>query len=106
MAVPLAEREWLRPKEAAEYLGISLSTLYNWRRKGLVRFYRMGPRAVGVRLGELAMIAEPDEAGTEAPNRVGLADRLWALNEEMRKRYGMLPDSTPVIREARDRHTV
>ncbi len=105
MAIPLTEREWLRPKEAAEYLGISLSTLYSWKRKGLVRFYRMGPRAVGLRRGDIDMLARIDTAGERGARRT-IAEELWELNEEMRRKYGILPDSTPVIRGTRDTHRV
>ncbi len=100
MATPLAEREWLRPREAAAYLGVSLSTLYSWRRRGLVRFYRMGPRAVVVRREELDALAT--RAGPESEGDGGLAAHLRALNDSMRAKYGATGDSVAVIREARE----
>jgi len=102
MAIPLTEREWLRPKEAAEYLGVSLSTLYSWKRKGLVRFYRMGPRAVGLRRHELEELGDgrPSREPYVVSDRMVREVREW--NERMRRKYGLLPDSTPTIRKERD----
>jgi len=48
MVYRAVEREWLRPREAAAHLGISLSTLYAWRSRGLVQFHRIGPLAVAL----------------------------------------------------------
>jgi excisionase family DNA binding protein len=102
MARNTAERFWLRPREAAEHLGISISTLYAWRKKGLVRFHRIGPRAVALRRGELDELAAREAPpSTRAFGRESL-DRLWAVNEELRRRHGVLSDSVPVIRAARD----
>jgi len=106
MATRLSEREWLRPKEAAEYLGISLSTLYAWRRKGIVQFYRMGPRVLGVRRTELEAVAQPDQPKPYGVVTAEMVRRVQAFNEKMRRKYGILPDSTPIVREERDRHTV
>jgi len=102
MAQNTTERVWLRPREAAEHLGISLSTLYAWRKKGLVRFHRIGPRAVALRRSEL------DDLGGKqsgpSPTALGREslDRLWAVNDELRRRHGVLSDSVPVIRAARE----
>ena len=104
VAVPLTEREWLRPKEAAEYLGIALSTLYSWRRKGIVRFHRMGPRAVGLRRDELDAAAATGQPDHGRVLSVETVRRLVEHNERLRRKYGILPDSTSVIREARDSH--
>ena len=103
MATSLSEREWLRPKEAAEYLGISLSTLYNWRKKGIVRFYRMGPRVTGLRRGELAALAQTDQAEPMGVLTREVVDEITAFHEKMRRKYGVQPDSAPFIREERDR---
>jgi excisionase family DNA binding protein len=94
--------QWLRPREAAAHLGISLSTLYAWRKRGLVQFHRIGPRAVALRRDELDALATPT-----TPRHSGLisratVERLRALQEETRVRFGLLSDSVPVIRAARE----
>jgi len=38
--LPITEKVWLSPKEAAEYLGISVATLYRWKDMGKIRFYK------------------------------------------------------------------
>jgi len=97
MAETLADRDWLRPKQAAEYLGVSVSTLYNWRKKGLVRFHRIGPRAVALRRDELEGVAVPDgDAHMKDP-----WEALRALSDELYGKYGLLPDSTPQLRRDR-----
>ena len=101
MAQALGEREWLRPKQAAEYLGVSLSTLYNWRKKGLVRFHRIGPRAVALKRDELEGVAVPDGDAAAAP-RGDSAARCRALAERLHRKYGTMPDSTPLIRADRE----
>ena len=98
MAQALGEREWLRPKQAAEYLGVSLSTLYNWRKKGLIRFHRIGPRAVALRREELEGVVEPEgNADTGDP-----WEALRALSDELHEEHGLLPDSTPQLRRDRE----
>jgi excisionase family DNA binding protein len=106
MAQSTADRVWLRPREAAEHLGISLSTLYAWRKKGLVRFHRIGPRAVALRREELDGLPGPamaPDSGVISPQTV---ERLRALREETHGRYGVLSDSVPVIRAAREREAL
>jgi excisionase family DNA binding protein len=106
MTAPLTERKWLRPKEAAAFLGISLSTLYNWRRKGIVRFHRLGPRVVAVRREDLQNVGQSEPPKPEGVLTSETVRRLVELNERMRRKYGILPSSTPIIREERDRHNV
>ena len=98
-AVP---REWLRPKEAAEYLGVAVSTLYSWRKRNLVRFYRVGPRAVALRREELDALAQQIVPDSESDSRDTTPEVLAELNQSMRVKYGTLDDSTPVIRAARE----
>jgi len=38
--LPITEKVWLSPREAAEYLGISVATLYRWKDMGKIRFYK------------------------------------------------------------------
>ena len=33
---------YLKPKEAAEYLSVSVSTLYSLKGEGIVKFYKLG----------------------------------------------------------------
>jgi len=97
-----ADRVWLRPREAATHLGVSLSTLYAWRRQGLVRFHRIGPRAVALKRDELDALATPE--GPARPGTISreAIERLRALREATRSRFGLLSDSVPVIRAARE----
>jgi prophage regulatory protein len=48
-------RSILRPKEAAEYLGIGLSTLYRWanERPDFPKRIRLGPKTVGWLISDL-----------------------------------------------------
>jgi len=98
-AVP---QEWLRPREAAEYLGIAVSTLYSWRKRNLVRFYRVGPRAVALRRADLDALAQQIVPDSESDPRHVTPETLAELNRSMRVKYGALDDSTPVIRAARE----
>jgi excisionase family DNA binding protein len=36
------DREWLSPREAGEYLGVSAATLYRMAKSGKVRAYKLG----------------------------------------------------------------
>jgi len=103
MVQTTAERVWLRPREAAEHLGVSVSTLYAWRKKGIVRFHRIGPRAVALRRSELDALARPEGGPDWRPFGRESIDRLKAHVEAMRRKYGVLSDSTPFIRAERDR---
>ncbi|HJN17156.1 MAG TPA: helix-turn-helix domain-containing protein [Armatimonadota bacterium] len=100
MAQPIPEREWLRPKQAADYLGVSVSTLYGWRKRGLVKFYQIGPRAVALRRRELDELSDATPAGPP-PDDDGF-DAVIAINEALHTKYGLFSDSTPVIRRERD----
>ena len=95
-------RDWLRPKEAAEYLGVAVSTLYSWRKRNLVRFYRVGPRAVALRREELDALAQQTVSDSEGASAPTTPEMLAELNQSMRVKYGSLDDSTPVIRAARE----
>ena len=102
MAQNMADRVWLRPRQAAEHLGVSLSTLYAWRKRGLVRFHRLGPRAVALRRDELDALATSAAAPQAGLISGETVDRLRALQEETGRRFGVLSDSVPVIRAARE----
>lgn len=46
---------YLKPKEAAEYLSVSVSTLYTLKGEGVLRFYKLGGSI-------LLKVSELDEA--------------------------------------------
>jgi excisionase family DNA binding protein len=46
---------YLKPKEAAEYLSVSVSTLYTLKGEGIVKFYKLGGSI-------LLKVSELDEA--------------------------------------------
>ncbi|MGD9518194.1 MAG: helix-turn-helix transcriptional regulator [Armatimonadota bacterium] len=97
-----SSEKWLRPKEAATYLGISLSTLYSWRKRGIVRFYRLGPRVVALLREDLDRLASPALAEEEGPEAVDTISALRVLHQRMYERYGVTEESTGVIRQARE----
>lgn len=38
------EEEFLTAKEVSKLLGVSLVTLHNWKKKGMIKYYRFGSR--------------------------------------------------------------
>jgi excisionase family DNA binding protein len=36
------DKEWMTPREVAEYLKISLPTVYRWTREGIFKKYKAG----------------------------------------------------------------
>jgi excisionase family DNA binding protein len=59
MALPTAERNWLTPAEAAQYLRVAHSTIYRWARKGLLTLYRVGEGTTRLRRAEIEALARP-----------------------------------------------
>ena len=59
----------LRPKDAAQYLGISVGTLYRWAQEqpGFPQPIKIGPRTTGWRQADLdAWLDRQQEGGTAA----------------------------------------
>lgn len=52
-----AKKEFIPPKEAAAYLGLSLSTLYRLIRAGELQVYRLTPDAPRLKASELESFA-------------------------------------------------
>lgn len=58
------EIRYISRAKAAEMLGIDLSTLLTWGRKGIINSVRLGPKKVGYRLDEIVkLIKERKEYG-------------------------------------------
>lgn len=51
------DRKLITPKEAAEFLGVSLRTLWWWRIKGIIPAYRLSHGVVRFDIDELLKIA-------------------------------------------------
>lgn len=113
--------------QAAETLGVSVSTVWRWIRAGRLHAYRFGPKAIRLRTED---VRAAENAVERAPGRVSdsafrvFSDResamrpmtpderrrAWAalaaadaFREALSARRGgaLLPDSTPIIRAAR-----
>lgn len=37
----IKDKKYMKPKEAAEYMGVARSTIYNWEKKGLIKMHRI-----------------------------------------------------------------
>ena len=61
---PMADR-WMRPTEAAQYLGISTRTLYRMKDKGTIKFSYLGTsgRQARFRLSDLIRYMEQRSVG-------------------------------------------
>ena len=54
-------KEWpISTKELASYLGVTTKTIFNWRAKGRVPFWRINPRLIRYKLSEVeAALGKP-----------------------------------------------
>jgi len=77
MALLTAEREWLTPAEAAQYLRVAHSTIYRWARKGLLTLYRVGEGATRLRRAEIEALAKP--LGKKERPQVDISKRRAAV---------------------------
>ncbi|MBI4505056.1 MAG: helix-turn-helix domain-containing protein [Chloroflexi bacterium] len=131
MATAPLDMELLTVAEAAELLKVSAVTLRRWLRQGRLPAYRLGPRQVRVRRGDLAALLvrqQPAEVRQPAPEmRIATAleealrplsadeaerikrflEASRRLTEEMRlRREGKpLSPSWPLIRRAREQRS-
>ena len=110
--------------EAAALLRVAPSTIRRWIRQGTVPAYRIGPRRVALKRGELSALVSPTAETESAANdgvfiadgplrRLTLEERARALaaleraerhSQEIRARLGgrLFPPSWKVIAEMRD----
>lgn len=49
----MAEDRFLTMEEVGDLIGVDRSTIYNWKRKGLLPYYKLGKRAVRFKLTEI-----------------------------------------------------
>ncbi len=95
------DKRWLSPGEAAEYLGVAVSTLYRWRKEGRLQFYRLGARVSRIKREELDALAEPQSGGRTRAELEEWAEEAEALSQELYQKYGLSDDSAAFLREAR-----
>jgi excisionase family DNA binding protein len=119
------DAELLTIAEAAAVVKVGRSTVHRWLRDGRLRAYRVGPRAVRIRRGDLIRIMTPmhhaddtrkggEPHDSDLPTIRPLTDEQVtrqrralkesaALLEQMRQRRGGMPysESWPIIREER-----
>ncbi len=100
----ISDKRWLSPPEAAEYLGIAVSTLYRWRTEGRIRFYQFGERVSRIKRDELDGLGRPQRSeGTAALQE--WQQQAEGLFRELYEQYGVGDDSAEVIRKARDQRS-
>jgi excisionase family DNA binding protein len=51
--VSMAEERFLTMEEVGNLIGLDRSTIYNWKRQGLLPHYKIGKRAVRFKLTEI-----------------------------------------------------
>lgn len=49
----MAEDRFLTMEEVGKLIGLDRSTIYNWKRKGLLPYYKLGKRSVRFKLSEI-----------------------------------------------------
>ena len=95
------DKRWLSPEEAAEYIGVAVSTLYRWRKEDRLQFYRLGARVSRIKREDLDALAEPQTAGRTHAQLQEWAEEAEALYHELYEKYGVGDDSAVFLREAR-----
>jgi len=51
--VSMAEDRFLTMQQVGDLIGVDRSTIYNWKRKGVLPHYKVGKRAVRFKLAEV-----------------------------------------------------
>jgi excisionase family DNA binding protein len=51
--VSMEEEKLLTMQQVGDLIGVDRSTVYNWKRKGLLPYYKIGRRAVRFKLAEI-----------------------------------------------------
>lgn len=97
------DRQWLSAPEAAEYLGVAVSTLYRWRKQGRIRFYRLGERVSRIKREDLDALAQPQLSDEQLGTRQEWHRQAETLFQTLYEEHGIGDDSAQVLREARQR---
>lgn len=119
------DTDLLTIEEAARFLKVSTVTIHRWLKQGRLPAYRLGPRYVRIRRGDLATVLRPTGREEVEPMREAMPIqtklKVVPLNDEEVKRVGdfldqsqalidrirarregkPLPPSWPLIRKAR-----
>ncbi len=124
----VAEQDFVTVDQAAQFLGVSRSTIWRWIDRGSLPAYRVGQRRVRLKRGELVHVITPARAEQEKGGvmRQGEREQLSRpLTEEEKQRAlaaleaakhfkarllarrGGIPfsDSTELIHQAREERT-
>lgn len=99
------DKQWVTAPEAAEYLGVAVSTLYRWRKEGRLRFYRLGARVSRIKRQDLDALAQPQPPAKRPAARQEWHKQAETLFHELYEQYGVGDDSADVIREAREQRS-
>ncbi len=49
----MGDERFLTMKEVGDLMGVDRSTIYNWKRRGVLPYYKIGKRAVRFKLTEI-----------------------------------------------------
>ncbi len=99
------DKQWVTAPEAAEYLGVAVSTLYRWRKEGRLRFYRLGARVSRIKRQDLDALAQPQSPNDQPAARQEWHKQAERLFHELYEQYGVGDDSADAIREAREQRS-
>lgn len=69
--VSMAEERFLTMEEVGNLIGLDRSTIYNWKRQGLLPHYKIGKRAVRFKLAEVLQWMETQKRETSRCDKGG-----------------------------------
>lgn len=61
----MVEERLITMEEVGDLIGLDRSTIYNWKRRGLLPHYKIGKRAVRFKLSEILQWLETWKRNTE-----------------------------------------
>jgi excisionase family DNA binding protein len=61
----MGEERFLTMEEVGNLMGLDRSTIYNWKRQGLLPHYKIGKRAVRFKLSEILRWLEIQKRGEQ-----------------------------------------
>lgn len=67
----MAEERLLTMQQVADLIGVDRCTVYNWKRMGLLPYYKIGKRAVRFKLAEILQWLETQKRDGSGDDRGG-----------------------------------